>query len=133
MQSYISGEWEPVCDLKIWARDASCGENRVKILVFGVRIEKTFGAIVHLLLFLSGNTHEGCTFWGGVLAIFDFSEENLLVFDGNKVDFVGFSLEIVSENLVILAFEVASNRFFGSLTFLAGRRRFRFCVVPLGF
>ena len=79
-------------------------------LIFGVRSEKSLGGEAHLVLFFRGNADKGGSLLPRVAAIFNLGEENLLIFNRNEVDFVGFGLEIVGDNGVVLPFKVASDR-----------------------
>lgn len=58
-------------------------------------VEKFLGRILHLLLFCRGDLRKGGAMMV-ILTVFYLGEENLVVFGRNEIDFVGFSLEILS-------------------------------------
>ena len=80
------------------------------ILIAGMRSKKSLGGEAHLALFLRGNADKGGSLLPRVAAIFNLSEENLLIFNRNEVDLVGFGLEIMGDNGVTLLLEVSSDR-----------------------
>ena len=71
--------------------------------------EKSLRRKLHLGLFFRSDTNEGRTFGMRFLTIFDFGEENRISSNGDKVNFVGFCLEIMGDDLMILRFKVVSD------------------------
>lgn len=118
-------ENKPVVNLVTGAADAGSGQQGLESGKTGVASEKSLGGIVHSALFFWGDANQCGSLAVGVVAIFDFGKENLPIERRNQVNFVGFGLEIVGDNGVILRLKVLSDGIFGCLAFSAGRQRCR--------
>lgn len=59
--------------------------------------EKFLGGVPHAFVFGRGNVVKWCSLASG-FTIFDFGEVNMVILDGNKVNFISFGLEIFGDN-----------------------------------
>lgn len=76
-------EDKPVVNLVIFAADTGGGQKGLIWLVLGVGGEEGLDGESHLTLFFWGDTDKSGALLVGITAIFDLSEENLVISGGN--------------------------------------------------